>query len=205
MSEVPYNSINMISKLISFDTTSRLSNLDLIHFIVDYLKEFGIESELIFNPEKTKANLFATIGPAEVPGIVLSGHTDVVPVDGQAWDTNPFELIERDGRLYGRGASDMKSFIGVVLAATPYFASKKLTTPIHYAFSFDEEIGCLGAPLLISKIKKVIPSFRAVIIGEPTEMAVVNAHKGVCGFKTTVSGLERHSSETHPLTGLFIT
>ena len=197
MFDIRYNSIEMIKKLVSFDTTSRVSNLELIYFVKEYLSELGVESHLTHDDSGEKANLYATIGPTDVPGIVLSGHTDVVPVDGQAWDTNPFEVVEKDDKLYGRGTSDMKSFIAISLAMAPDFAAKKLKMPIHFALSFDEEVGCLGAPLMIRQMDQFAVKPHAVIIGEPTEMSVVNAHKGVCSFVTRVTGLERHSSETH--------
>ena len=197
MSEARSSSIEMIKKLVSFDTTSRVSNLELIDFVANHLSALGVESHLIHDESGEKANLYATIGPRDVPGIVLSGHTDVVPVDGQAWDTNPFEVVEKDDRLFGRGTSDMKSFIAIALAMAPDFANTKLKTPIHFALSFDEEVGCLGAPLMIQKMDKFGAKPLAVIVGEPTKMSVVNAHKGVCSFFTTVTGLERHSSETH--------
>ena len=187
----------MIKKLVSFDTTSRVSNLELIDFVADYLSALGVESHLIHDESGEKANLYATIGPRDVPGIVLSGHTDVVPVDGQAWDSDPFTVVEQDEKLFGRGTSDMKSFIAIALAMAPDFASTNLKTPVHFALSFDEEVGCLGAPLMIQKMDQFAAKPRAVIIGEPTKMSVVNAHKGVCSFFTTVHGLERHSSETH--------
>ena len=192
-----YNSVEMIKKLVSFDTTSRVSNLELIDFVADYLSALGVESNLIHDESGEKANLYATIGPRDVPGIVLSGHTDVVPVDGQAWDSDPFTVVEQDEKLFGRGTSDMKSFIAIALAMAPDFASTNLKTPVHLALSFDEEVGCLGAPLMIQKMDQFAAKPRAVIIGEPTKMSVVNAHKGVCSFFTTVHGLERHSSETH--------
>ncbi|MEC9455062.1 MAG: acetylornithine deacetylase [Pseudomonadota bacterium] len=192
-----YNSVEMIKKLVSFDTTSRVSNLELIDFVADYLSALGVESHLIHDESGEKANLYATIGPRDVPGIVLSGHTDVVPVDGQAWDSDPFTVVEQDEKLFGRGTSDMKSFIAIALAMAPDFASTNLKSPVHFALSFDEEVGCLGAPLMIQKMGQFAAKPRAVIIGEPTKMSVVNAHKGVCSFFTTVHGLERHSSETH--------
>ena len=197
MAEKQYDSIEMIKKLVSFDTTSRASNLQLIDFVAEYLSTLGVKSHLIHDESGEKANLYATIGPPDVPGVVLSGHTDVVPVDGQAWDTDPFEVVQKDNRLFGRGTSDMKSFIAIALAMAPDFASTKLKTPIHFALSFDEEVGCLGAPLMIQKMDEFGAKPRAVIVGEPTKMSVVNAHKGVCSFFTTVTGLERHSSETH--------
>lgn len=192
-----YTPVEMIKKLVSFDTTSRDSNLDLIHFIADYLRGHGIESTLIHDGTGEKANLYATIGPKDVPGIALSGHTDVVPVDGQPWDTDPFAVVEKDGRLYGRGTSDMKSFSAVGLALVPEFVKRELKTPIHFALSFDEEVGCLGAPLMIEKLGDLAAMPKIVIVGEPTNMKVVNAHKGVYSFFTEVVGLERHSSATH--------
>ncbi|MDP6588269.1 MAG: acetylornithine deacetylase [Alphaproteobacteria bacterium] len=197
MPDKRYSSIEMIKRLVSFDTTSTASNLALINFVADYLAALGIDSHLIHDESGEKANLYATIGPRDVPGIVLSGHTDVVPVDGQAWDTDPFEVVEKENRLYGRGTSDMKSFIAIALAMAPDFATRDLKTPVHFALSFDEEVGCLGAPLMIRKMDQLGAKPRAVIVGEPTQMSVVNAHKGVYSFITTVKGLERHSSETH--------
>ena len=198
MSGPRYESIEMIERLVSFDTTSRESNLALIHFVRDYLASHGVDSTLIHDETGNKANLYATVGPSDVPGVALSGHTDVVPVDGQPWDTDPFSLVEKDGRLYGRGTSDMKSFSAIALALVPEFAARPLKTPIHFALSFDEEVGCLGAPLMIDRLGNdlgVKPHI--VIVGEPTNMAVVNAHKGVYSFETRVRGLEVHSSATH--------
>jgi acetylornithine deacetylase len=187
----------MAKKLVSYDTTSRDSNLDLIGFAADYLKGLGIDATLIHNGEKTKANLYATIGPADVPGVVLSGHTDVVPVDGQDWSTNPFEPVESEGRLFGRGTSDMKSFIATALALAPDMVAADLKMPIHFAFSYDEEVGCLGVHGIISHLSGIAPLPRAVIVGEPTDMKAVNAHKGVFAYRTSVHGLEAHSSATH--------
>ena len=137
------NSRELLAKLVGFDTTSRESNLHLIEFVRDYLAGFGVPCELIFNEPRSKANLFATLGPPQVPGIVLSGHTDVVPVDGQAWSVAPFELSEHDGKLYGRGTADMKGYIACVLAAVPRFIAAPLRMPLHIALSYDEEVGCL--------------------------------------------------------------
>src|SRR3954467_11636729 len=145
-------SVEMIRKLVAFPTVSRESNLDLIHFVRDSLNELGAESRLTYNDERTKANLFATLGPRNVPGIVLSGHTDVVPVDGQAWSSDPFKLIEKDGKLYGRGTSDMKSFVAIALALAPEFVERGLRTPLHFAFSYDEEVGCIGVGRLIADL-----------------------------------------------------
>ena len=187
----------MIERLVSFDTTSRESNLDLIDFVAEYLSGHGIESELIHDESGRKANLHAVVGPLRDGGIVLSGHTDVVPVDGQAWRSDPFTVREADGRLYGRGTADMKSFIAIALALVPEFLARDLRVPIHFAFSYDEEVGCLGALRMVPRILTGAAVPAVVIVGEPTEMTVVNAHKGLRGFTTTVTGLEAHSSATH--------
>ncbi len=193
-----YTPVEMIERLVAFDTTSHDSNLALIHFVRDYLASHGVAATLIHDESGDKANLYATVGPADVPGIALSGHTDVVPVEGQPWDTDPFRLTRKGDRLYGRGTADMKSFSAVALALVPDFTARPLRTPIHFALSFDEEVGCLGAPLMIAKLGRELPvKPRICIVGEPTEMAVVNAHKGVYGFHTRVRGLEAHSSATH--------
>jgi acetylornithine deacetylase len=184
----------MIEKLVSFDTVSRNSNLDLIEFVADYLAGHGIESHRVFNQEKTKANLYASVGPAKEGGVVLSGHTDVVPVEGQPWDTDPFMVVEKDGRLYGRGTSDMKSFSAIALSKVPEMIEKGLSVPIHFALSYDEEIGCIGAPYMIDEIITYLPRPRAVIVGEPTMMDIVSAHKGIFTLSTTVTGREAHSS-----------
>ena len=139
-----FTPLAMTKKLVSYDTTSRDSNLDLIEFAAGYLRDLGVDATLIHNAEKTKANLFATIGPTDVPGVVLSGHTDVVPVDGQDWTTEPFEPVQSGSRLFGRGTSDMKSFIATALALAPDMIVADLKMPIHFAFSYDEEVGCLG-------------------------------------------------------------
>jgi acetylornithine deacetylase len=189
--------LEMIGRLVSFDTTSRDSNLPLIHFVADYLKGHGIASALIHDETGQKANLYATVGPKDVAGIVLSGHTDVVPVDGQPWDTDPFTVVQKGDRLYGRGTTDMKSFSAVALALVPEFLKRPLKTPIHFALSYDEEVGCLGAPKLIAQLGRLGGMPKIVIVGEPTDMAVVNAHKGVRSFRTTLTGLEQHSSAVH--------
>ena len=151
-------SLEMIEKLVSFDTTSRDSNLGLIEWVRDWLKQLGVESSLVYNKEKNKANLFATIhgkaGKLTAPGIVLSGHTDVVPVDGQAWDTDPFKATIKDGRLFARGACDMKGFIGTALAMAPRFVAADLKAPIHFALSYDEEVGCVGVRGLIEQLTR---------------------------------------------------
>jgi acetylornithine deacetylase len=187
-------SIDMIRKLVGFPTVSRDSNLALIDFARHCLTDLGAESRLTFNDERSKANLFATLGPQGVPGIVLSGHTDVVPVDGQAWDTDPFDLVEKDGKLYGRGTADMKSFIAVVLALAPEFARRGLKTPLHFAFSYDEEVGCIGVGRLITDLAQAGIRPQSCIVGEPTLMRPVIAHKGKRGFRCSVRGLTCHSA-----------
>ena len=190
-------SIEMLGHLIAFDTVSSKSNLELIAFVEAYLAEFGIASRRTVSPDGEKANLYATIGPADAGGIVLSGHTDVVPVVGQPWTSDPFVMTRRDGRLYGRGTSDMKAFIAVCLALAPQAARVPLRKPLHFAFSFDEEVGCTGVGHLIEDVTRNLPMPAAVIIGEPTDMKLVNAHKGGYGFRTTVTGKEAHSSQLH--------
>jgi acetylornithine deacetylase len=188
---------DMLARLIAFDTTSRDGNLPLIDFVEAYLADWGIESLRVDFEAGKKTNLYATIGPEHQGGIVLSGHTDVVPVDGQNWSTDPFELTEKDGLLYGRGTCDMKGFLATALALVPDFKAAKLTTPIHLALSCDEEVGCIGVRPLVAYIKEHLPKPKAVIVGEPTLMKVVNAHKGAHTFSTEVTGLEAHSSCTH--------
>lgn len=189
------NTRDMIAKLVAFETVSRNSNLALIDFVRDYLDGHGITSHLIPDDSGTKANLYATVGPPIADGIVLSGHTDVVPVDGQPWETDPFTVVERDGKLYGRGTSDMKSFCATALSLVPDM--KKLKKPIHFAFSYDEEVGCRGAPRMIKDLMANVPRPRGVIVGEPTNLQVVTSHKGIAALKTTVTGHEAHSSQTH--------
>jgi acetylornithine deacetylase len=185
----------MIEKLISFDTTSRDSNLKLIYFVRDFLSSHQVDSTLIFNDDKSKANLFATVGPEIDGGVVLSGHSDVVPVDGQNWTSDPFKVVERDGLLYGRGTADMKSFLGIALALVPEMTQAGLKRPIHLAISYDEEIGCIGVRSMIDHISSQETQPMAVIVGEPTDMKVINAHKGIRSFRTTVTGVEAHSSQ----------
>ena len=189
--------IEFISKLVSFDTSSAKSNLELIGYVKDYLSGFGIESSLVYNEDETKANLFAVIGPRVEGGIILSGHTDCVPVEGQPWDSDPFTVVERDGNLYGRGVADMKSFSAIALSLVPEMLKADLKKPIILALSYDEETGCVGAPFMIEEIIKQVPKPAAAIVGEPTLMKMVNAHKGINVFKTTVIGQEAHSSKIH--------
>ena len=192
-----YSAKEMLDKLVSFKTVSLDSNLEMIKFIQDYLNSYGIDSHLVFNNLKTKANLYAQIGPNVEGGILLSGHTDVVPIEGQSWTSDPFRLIEKNGRLYGRGSCDMKGFNALILAAIPTMMMVKLQKPIQIAFSYDEEVGCLGAPAMINKIRVTLPKAAAVIVGEPTMMNTVNGHKTSIGLKTHVRGFEVHSSLMH--------
>jgi acetylornithine deacetylase len=189
-------SVDMIRRLVSFDTTSRNSNLALIHWVQDYLAEYGITSELVFDDERRKANLFATIGP-EAGGIMLSGHTDVVPVDGQDWASDPFAASEREGALFGRGTADMKSFIAVALALVPEMTRRRLRRPIHLALSYDEEVGCIGARRLIAALADRRERPRLCIVGEPTLMKPVNGHKGKRSLRCTVHGFACHSALAH--------
>jgi len=186
--------LEMLEQLVSFDTTSSQSNLECVDFVRDYLAQWGIPARLSFNEDRSKANILATIGPETEGGIVLSGHMDVVPVTGQAWTTQPFSLTAKGSRLYGRGAADMKSFIAVALALVPDFLAMKLDRPIHLALSYDEEIGCFGAPGLLRDLDGHASRPRLVVVGEPTGMRIVNAHKGVRIYRTTVTGVESHSS-----------
>ncbi|MFO1088273.1 MAG: acetylornithine deacetylase [Hyphomicrobiales bacterium] len=183
-----------LARLVAFPTVSRDSNLDLIGYVEAALDGLAIPHFRASSEDGRKANLYATIGPKDVPGIVLSGHTDVVPVDGQAWSSDPFALRTADGRLYARGSADMKGFIACCLAAAPAAAKRKLTAPIHFAFSYDEELGCLGVRRLLDALKPVQPKPRFCIIGEPTSMQVVIAHKGKAGARVIAHGLEGHSS-----------
>ena len=190
-------SIDMIRRLVAHPTVSRDSNMNLINDVQGYLSEFKVRSHLVPNADRSKANLYATVGPQVPGGIVLSGHTDVVPVDGQSWDTDPFIVVARDGKLYGRGTSDMKSFFAIGLAMVPQMLAANLKRPIHFALSYDEEVGCLGAPDMIKRIAAEVPAPSAVLVGEPTNMRVVNAHKSIMLMETIVTGYEAHSSQTH--------
>ena len=198
MTDDRIGSVEMLKRLVAFDTTSRNSNLELIQYIQGYLDDHGIASTLVPSEDGTKANLYATIGPQAEGGIVLSGHTDVVPVDGQPWLTDPFALSEKpDGNLYGRGTCDMKGFIAAALSHVKNFQHARLKVPVHFAFSYDEEIGCLGAHSLVEKLMGNVPRPQAVIVGEPTMMSVVNAQNWGGGLVATFSGVEAHSSMTH--------
>lgn len=185
-----------LARLIAFDTTSRGSNLALIDYVEDELRGLGVASRRVANADGSKANLYATLGPSVPGGVVLSGHTDVVPVDGQDWTSDPFTLTRRGERLYGRGTCDMKGFLALALAAAPHFTRAR-SKPVHLAFSYDEEVGCLGAPSMIRELVRDLPPPAAVIVGEPTNMEVVGGHKGIASWTVTVTGHEAHSSLTH--------
>ncbi|WP_460352651.1 MULTISPECIES: acetylornithine deacetylase [unclassified Pseudomonas] len=188
------NNVGLLRTLVGFDTTSRESNLQLIEFVRDYLAGFDVPCELIYNAERSKANLFATIGPAEQPGIVLSGHTDVVPVDGQPWTVAPFELSEHDGKLFGRGTADMKGYIACVLGLVPALVAAELRMPVHIALSYDEEVGCLGVRSLLAELQQRPVKPLLCIIGEPTELKPVLGHKGKLAMRCDVHGHPCHSA-----------
>ncbi|MBI3441110.1 MAG: acetylornithine deacetylase [Proteobacteria bacterium] len=194
MRKTVLTSKEMLTRLVSFDTTSYKSNLELIHWVQNYLGEYGIKSSLIHNATKNKANLHAVVGPEHKPGVVLSGHTDVVPVEGQAWDSDPFQLREHDGLLYARGTCDMKGFIAVALSKLPQMVSKPLTTPIHFALSYDEEVGCIGAHDIVKHMGTLPVRPRLCVVGEPTSMKAITGHKGISAYDCTVHGKEIHSS-----------
>ena len=189
-----HTSRTLLERLVGFATVSRDSNLELIAFVQQYLAHLGVESELFHNAERTKANLFATIGPRDRGGIVLSGHTDVVPVDVQPWTVDPFRLTEKDGRLYGRGTADMKGYLASVLAAVPVFLERKLDVPVHLAFSYDEEVGCLGVRPMLAELEKRSHKPRLCLIGEPTELKPVLGHKGKLAMRCRVKGAACHSA-----------
>ena len=183
----------MIETLIGFDTTSRNSNLDLIEYVSQYLESHGVKSELTYDDDRRKANLFATLGPEDVPGIVLSGHTDVVPIDGQDWDTDPYKVVVDNDKLFGRGSTDMKSYIAVCLTFVPQMLQRKLQKPVHFSFSYDEEVGCIGVRRLLASLETREHKPLACFIGEPTSMQVVRAHKGKLSQRCQVHGHECHS------------
>lgn len=193
------DTVAWLRQLIGFDTTSRISNLALINYVADYLQQQGLSPWLVHSGDGNKANLFVTIPAIDGStdgGIVLSGHTDVVPVDGQNWKSDPFVADIRDNCLYGRGSSDMKGFIACVLAALPQMQIAKLKKPLHIALSYDEEVGCLGAPLLLAELAKRRLQPQYCIVGEPTSMQMVIAHKGINTFCCEVHGKNAHSSLT---------
>jgi len=188
----------MIERLIAFNTVSRDSNLGLIEWVRDYLHGLGAKTRLTHDATGKKANLFATLGDSPKPGLILSGHTDVVPVDGQNWDTDPFVTTQKDGKLYARGSADMKGFIGIALNQAPKFVTAlqdgSLDAPLHYALSYDEEVGCLGVRSLIKDLEEHGIRPAGCVVGEPTSMQPIIAHKGTHRFRCAVHGREAHSS-----------
>ena len=185
---------DILAHLISFDTTSDKTNLPMAGWISDYLSGYGIGSQLLPAANGIHANLFASIGPSDTGGIGLSGHMDVVPTTNQPWDTDPFTMVEKDGRLYGRGTCDMKGFLACMLASVPAFQARALKTPIHLIFSYDEEVGCTGVIPMVQEFGKSLPKPEIVIVGEPTRMTVVDGHKGGARYKTMIAGKDAHSS-----------
>ena len=188
------STLDIVCRLIGFDTVSRNSNLGLIEWMRDYLRALGVESRLTYDAEGGKANLFATLGDNRAPGLVLCGHTDVVPVDGQPWDTDPFRAELREGRVYGRGSCDMKSFIACTLTAAGRFLEANLRQPVHLAFTYDEEVGSVGVTTLIRDLQQAGIRPAGCIVGEPTSMQVMTAHKGIRMYRCRVRGAEAHSS-----------
>jgi len=187
----------IMDKLVSFPTVSRDSNLELVAWVEAYLDGYGISATRVYDPTGRKAALYANVGPEVEGGVVLSGHTDVVPVDGQAWDTDPWVVTERGSRLYGRGTCDMKGFDALALSAVPLALERGVKRPLQIALSYDEEVGCVGAPPMIDEMVKHLPRAAAAIIGEPSMMKAVSAHKGGIGFHTHLRGFEVHSSLIH--------
>jgi len=193
----PSPAIAMIERLVAFDTTSAKSNLALIDFAAEVLGALGARIRLTHDDRGGKANLFATLGPPDRPGVVLSGHTDVVPADGRDWASDPFRVAQRDGRLYGRGTADMKGFLAACLALAPEFAARRLAAPVHFAFSYDEETGCIGVRRLIADLGALPVKPRLCIVGEPTGMQVIVGHKGKKSVRCAVHGKECHSALNH--------
>lgn len=184
----------ILDRLVSFPTVSRDTNLPLVDWVEAYLASHGITAHRYWNEERTKAALFAHVGPWQEGAVVLSGHTDVVPVDGQDWTSDPWTVVERDGRLYGRGTCDMKGFDALAIWALVEAQRRGVTRPLQLALSFDEEVGCTGAPPMIEAMQGVLPKGEAVIVGEPSRMKIITGHKGGTGFHVHVKGFEVHSS-----------
>src|SRR5215510_11834613 len=188
---------DLLARLVAFDTTSSNTNIPLIEWVEAYLGGHGIKSHRVPTPDGLKSSLFATIGPGDGGGIALSGHTDVVPVAGQDWHTDPFTLVERDGKLYGRGTCDMKGYLACALAILPDLEARKLKMPFHIAFSYDEETGCTGVRPMIAELGRTLPHPRLVFVGEPSRMGVVDAHKGPVRWRVELTGRAAHSSMPH--------
>jgi acetylornithine deacetylase len=191
------HAIAILADLVGFDTTSSRSNMALMRYIEAHLATHGIVADLLLDESGEKANLFATVGPAQADGIILSGHTDVVPVTDQVWASDPFVLTQRGSRLYGRGAADMKAFIACSLAALEFANVGTLERPVHLAFSYDEEVGCLGSPQLIERIHSTIALPAVAIVGEPSLMRIMGSHKSVHIYKVSITGVAAHSSSAH--------
>ena len=190
------HALELAQTLVRMNTVSHNSNLELIHFIRDHLAKLGVKSRLTFNDDKTKANLFATLGEGKPAGVILSGHTDTVPWDSQDWTMDPLSALVKDGKLYGRGSADMKAFIGVAVSQAEQFLNSDAPFALHYAFSYEEEIGCFGVKELIADLRDANIQPLACIVGEPTSMIPAIAHKGVYRYKCCVRGKEAHSSLT---------
>ncbi|MEO5619807.1 MAG: M20/M25/M40 family metallo-hydrolase, partial [Cypionkella sp.] len=184
----------ILDRLVAFPSVSRDSNLDLVDWLEGYLSSHGIESHRHWNEDRSKAALFAHVGPWEPGGVVLSGHSDVVPVDGQNWSSDPWVVTERDGRLYGRGTCDMKGYVALSVWALVRAKLQGVRRPLQLALSYDEEVGCLGAPPMIATMQGVLPQASAALIGEPSRMQLISGHKGGTGFHVHVKGFEVHSS-----------
>ena len=197
MSAFPETTLEFVKRLIAMPTVSRDSNMELIGFVGDYLTAHNVPFRVFEDPDEPKANLFATIGPKDVTGIILSGHSDVVPVEGQVWSGDPFAPWVADGKLFGRGAADMKTFIAAALSHVPAMLERGLKQPIHIAISYDEEVGCTGVHSLIEYVAALAKRPRLCIVGEPTSMQVVNSHKGINSFRTRITGQAAHSSAPH--------
>lgn len=196
MTDTLQSQLDWLARLVAHDTTSSLSNFNLIEDVETYLQSQGVQTKRVANEDGTKTNLYAIVGPAVAGGVVLSGHTDVVPVAGQDWATDPFITTEKDGLIYGRGTCDMKAFSAIGLSLVPEMLAAGLRRPLIFALSYDEEVGCLGAPDMIAEIVAQVPRPSAVIVGEPTMMKVIDGHKGISSFRTTVTGYTTHSSQT---------
>ena len=185
--------LGLMDRLIAFPTVSSDSNRDCIDWIADYFRALGARIE-ITSEAAGKANIFATLGPETDGGIILSGHTDVVPVEGQKWSRDPFKMVRQDGALFGRGTCDMKGFVAAAMAMAPKYAAMNLKRPVHFAFTYDEEVGCLGARVLVNQLIKRGLKPSVCIIGEPTSMRIIEGHKGMCEYTTEFRGVEGHSS-----------
>ncbi len=194
MNDLTQNTLSHLDKLIAFPTVSSESNMDLINYAANFFDDLGVSVQLSHNAEGTKANLFATIGQQENGGVMLSGHTDVVPVEGQDWTSDPFLAVHKGNRVIGRGACDMKGFIACALASAPAFQALELNRPLHIALTYDEEVGCLGAPVMLNALADLGIRPNVAIIGEPTGMQIIEGHKGCYEYTTQIRGLEGHGS-----------